>query len=69
MHNTQGFPPDPVLPLTHRVTLNQEYRQGLLRNLACILACILAPIRLVETYRCAFGTPIGIRTQTVRTGI
>lgn len=33
------------------------------------LACILAPIRPVDTYKGVFGTPIGIRTQTVRTGI
>lgn len=40
-------------------------RQGLLQN----LASFLAPIRPVDTYKGVFGTPIGIRTQTVRTGI
>lgn len=43
----------------------KKNRQGLLQN----LACILATIRPVETYKGVFGTPIGIRTQTVRTGI
>ena len=33
------------------------------------LAPFLAPIRPVDTYKGVFGTPIGIRTQTVRTGI
>lgn len=40
-------------------------RQGLLQN----LASFLAPIRPVDAYKGIFGTPIGIRTQTVRTGI
>ena len=43
----------------------KKKRQGLLQN----LACILATIRPVDTYKGIFGTPIGIRTQTVRTGI
>lgn len=38
-----------------------EKWQGLLQN--------LATIRPVDTYKGVFGTPIGIRTQTVRTGI
>ena len=46
----------------HKIKKN---RQGLLQN----LACILAPIRPVDAYKGVFGTPIGIRTQTVRTGI
>lgn len=45
---------------THETSQNAN-RQGLLQNLA-----IISP---VDTYKGVFGTPIGIRTQTVRTGI
>lgn len=46
-------------------TSQNANRQGLLQNLACFLAII----RPVTAYKGVFGTPIGIRTQTVRTGI
>ena len=53
-----------VTPQTHETSQNAN-RQGLLQN----LACFLATIRPVDAYKGVFGTPIGIRTQTVRTGI
>lgn len=61
MFDVYGFPRHGQ---THETSQNAN-RQGLLQN----LACILTPIRPVETYKGVFGTPIGIRTQTVRTGI
>lgn len=61
MFEVYGFPRHGQ---THETSQNAN-RQGLLQNLACFLAII----RPVDTYKGVFGTPIGIRTQTVRTGI
>lgn len=61
MFEVYGFPRHRQ---THETSQNAN-RQGLLQN----LACFLATIRPVDTYKGVFGTPIGIRTQTVRTGI
>lgn len=61
MFDVYGFPGHGQ---THETTQNKK-GQGLLQN----LAPFLATIRPVDTYKGVFGTPIGIRTQTVRTGI
>ncbi len=61
MFDVYGFPRHGQ---AHETSQNAN-RQGLLQN----LACILATIRPVDAYKGIFGTPIGIRTQTVRTGI
>ena len=61
MFDIYGFPGHGQ---THETSQNAN-RQGLLQN----LASVLAPIGPVDAYKGVFGTPIGIRTQTVRTGI
>lgn len=62
MFDVYGFPRHGQ---THETTQNKKKRQGLLQN----LTSFLAPIRPIDTYKGIFCTPIGIRTQTVRTGI
>lgn len=45
---------------------SQNKKQARSSAKPCLFSCSIRP---VDTYKGVFGTPIGIRTQTVRTGI
>lgn len=61
MFDVYGFPRHGQ---THETSQNKKQARS--SSKPCLFSCSIRP---VDAYKGVFGTPIGIRTQTVRTGI